>query len=319
MKSKGMRAWRGLSAADAAGDGWDLLSEPPRRRGGERKRSRSRDRWRWRSPCPGRRSVRARRRERGGCRQTHPARRSDRPRHDTALPLTALCADRQSCFQGPESPDASRPRPRTHHTRWDEVDAWLIGRARESFTEGAVVAALHRDRCSATPIRCTRAGVCELRPPAGVSGPCRQPDQRHGRGRRHAQDLCRDPLRLVRRWGRTPSAGPPPMQWTSWPIATARCCNPALIRATLPHLGHQPPVRGVLRFYKWAVRMYWLAVSPLAGRPRDFAVARHPQPARADTTQASNHSRVAAVRATAASAHIRAGARTRGAGPAPYR
>lgn len=49
-------------------------------------------------------------------------------------------------------------------------------------------------------------------------------------------------------------------------------------------------VRGVLRFYEWAVRMHWLAASPLVGRPRNFAVARHPRPARADTTQATDHS-----------------------------
>ncbi|MEJ8859512.1 hypothetical protein WKW79_33455 [Variovorax robiniae] len=49
-------------------------------------------------------------------------------------------------------------------------------------------------------------------------------------------------------------------------------------------------VRGALRFYEWAVRMHWLTDSPLVGRPRNFAVARHPQPVRADTTQASDHS-----------------------------
>lgn len=34
-------------------------------------------------------------------------------------------------------------------------------------------------------------------------------------------------------------------------------------------------VRGVLRFYAWAVRSAWLRGSPLAGREKDFAVSRH--------------------------------------------
>jgi integrase/recombinase XerD len=34
-------------------------------------------------------------------------------------------------------------------------------------------------------------------------------------------------------------------------------------------------VRGVLRFYAWAVRAGWLRTSPLAGRENDFQVARH--------------------------------------------
>ncbi len=49
-------------------------------------------------------------------------------------------------------------------------------------------------------------------------------------------------------------------------------------------------VRGVLRFYEWAVRTRWLEASPLAGRPTDFALARQPRPARADTTRAADHS-----------------------------
>jgi len=49
-------------------------------------------------------------------------------------------------------------------------------------------------------------------------------------------------------------------------------------------------VRGVLRFYEWAVRMRWLAASPLAGQPGNFAVARHPRPSRANTVQSADHS-----------------------------
>ena len=49
-------------------------------------------------------------------------------------------------------------------------------------------------------------------------------------------------------------------------------------------------VRGVLRFYEWAVRMHWLDASPLVGRPRSFAVARQPRPVSADATQAADHS-----------------------------
>ena len=49
-------------------------------------------------------------------------------------------------------------------------------------------------------------------------------------------------------------------------------------------------VRGVLRFYEWAVRTGWLETSPLAGRSTDFALARQQRPARADTTRAADHS-----------------------------
>ncbi|MFV2949465.1 tyrosine-type recombinase/integrase [Pseudomonas japonica] len=49
-------------------------------------------------------------------------------------------------------------------------------------------------------------------------------------------------------------------------------------------------VRGVLRFYDWAVRMHWLASSQLASEPISFAVARHPRPSRAGTVQPADHS-----------------------------
>jgi site-specific recombinase XerD len=49
-------------------------------------------------------------------------------------------------------------------------------------------------------------------------------------------------------------------------------------------------VRGVLRFYAWAVRTRWLAASALAGRLGNFALARHPRPARAEGTQATDRS-----------------------------
>ena len=40
-------------------------------------------------------------------------------------------------------------------------------------------------------------------------------------------------------------------------------------------------VRGVLRFYEWAVRSGWLRASPLIGRANDFAIARRARPSRA--------------------------------------
>lgn len=40
-------------------------------------------------------------------------------------------------------------------------------------------------------------------------------------------------------------------------------------------------VRGVLRFYEWAVRSGWLRASPLIGRSNDFAIARRARPSRA--------------------------------------
>lgn len=49
-------------------------------------------------------------------------------------------------------------------------------------------------------------------------------------------------------------------------------------------------VRGVLRFYEWAVRTHWLAASALVGGPRNFAVARQQHPVRAGATQVTDHS-----------------------------
>jgi site-specific recombinase XerD len=49
-------------------------------------------------------------------------------------------------------------------------------------------------------------------------------------------------------------------------------------------------VRGVLRFYEWAVRTHWLEGSPLVGWPRNVAVARQRYPVRTGTTQTTDHS-----------------------------
>lgn len=49
-------------------------------------------------------------------------------------------------------------------------------------------------------------------------------------------------------------------------------------------------VRGVLRFYDWAVRRHWLGASQLVGMSGDFSVARRPPPSRADTVQSADHS-----------------------------
>ena len=74
-------------------------------------------------------------------------------------------------------------------------------------------------------------------------------------------------------------------------------------------------VRGVLRFYEWAVRTRWLAASSLVGRPGNFArreaAATGSRREHADDRPQSL--RAAAVRTVAASARLRAGARTLGA------
>lgn len=49
-------------------------------------------------------------------------------------------------------------------------------------------------------------------------------------------------------------------------------------------------VRGVLRFYDWAVRMRWLGASPLGGRARNFALARQRRPVRTEPGQPADHS-----------------------------
>jgi site-specific recombinase XerD len=49
-------------------------------------------------------------------------------------------------------------------------------------------------------------------------------------------------------------------------------------------------VRGVLRFYEWAVRTHWLKASTLAGTPRNFAETRQPRPVGANATRSAEHS-----------------------------
>jgi site-specific recombinase XerD len=49
-------------------------------------------------------------------------------------------------------------------------------------------------------------------------------------------------------------------------------------------------VRGVLRFYEWAVRTHWVDASPLVGAARRFAVARHPRPVRNGAVASADHS-----------------------------
>lgn len=44
-------------------------------------------------------------------------------------------------------------------------------------------------------------------------------------------------------------------------------------------------VRGVLRFYEWAVRTHWLDASPLVGNHHTFTLARQRRPVRADAAQ----------------------------------
>jgi integrase/recombinase XerD len=49
-------------------------------------------------------------------------------------------------------------------------------------------------------------------------------------------------------------------------------------------------VRGVLRFYAWAVRTGWLSSSPLTGRANNFSVARRARFTRSHETQSTDHS-----------------------------
>lgn len=49
-------------------------------------------------------------------------------------------------------------------------------------------------------------------------------------------------------------------------------------------------VRGVLRFYEWAVRMRWLVASPLASDWSNYSVAAHARPQRASAVQTADHS-----------------------------
>ena len=49
-------------------------------------------------------------------------------------------------------------------------------------------------------------------------------------------------------------------------------------------------VRGVLRFYEWALRAHWLQASTLAGTSRNFALTRQPRPVKADAARSTDQS-----------------------------
>ena len=111
----------------------------------------------------------------------------------------------------------------------------------------------------------------------------------NGQTRRDAQDLRRDPRRLVRdARAERHRAGTTPTRWTWWPTATAWCRSRAPTR--VGHTKSPPSITACAAccgFYQWAVRTEWLQASPLAGRSTDFALSRQ-RPARSQTSRSAD-------------------------------
>lgn len=64
-------------------------------------------------------------------------------------------------------------------------------------------------------------------------------------------------------------------------------------------------VRGVLRFYEWAMRSGWLRASPLIGRANDFAIARRASASRSTARSIAHASAALLVRTHCAGSRLR--------------
>lgn len=117
----------------------------------------------------------------------------------------------------------------------------------------------------------------------------------HSVQRAHAADTLRTYTEILYDWFETLEQNA--IDWASADAVNLVAYRNRMMQQPSPHTGRpyrtstiNHRVRGVLRFYEWAVRMRWLATSPLAGQPGNFAIARHPRPRRGNTLQAADQS-----------------------------
>jgi len=101
----------------------------------------------------------------------------------------------------------------------------------------------------------------------------------HSVQRAHTADTLRTYAEILYDWFDTLEQNA--IQWDSADAVDLVAYRNRMLKEPSPHT-HRPyrtttvnhRVRGVLRFYEWAVRTNWLRSSPLATKPQDFAIAR---------------------------------------------
>jgi integrase/recombinase XerD len=101
----------------------------------------------------------------------------------------------------------------------------------------------------------------------------------HGIQRTHTADTVRTYAEILYDWFDTLEQNS--ITWNDVDGADLVAYRNRMLTQLSPHTGRayaistiNQRVRGVLRFYQWAVRSGWLAASPLAGREKDFTVSR---------------------------------------------
>lgn len=102
----------------------------------------------------------------------------------------------------------------------------------------------------------------------------------HGIQRAHTADTVRTYAEILFDWFDTLEQSS--IAWDDADGADLVAYRNRMLTQSSPHTGRpyaittiNQRVRGVLRFYHWAVRFGWLEASPLAGPLKDFTVARH--------------------------------------------
>jgi hypothetical protein len=116
----------------------------------------------------------------------------------------------------------------------------------------------------------------------------------HSVQRAHTDDTLRTYAEILYDWFETLEQNDIP--WESADAVDLVAYRNRMMAQPSPHTGRpyrtttiNHRVRGVLRFYEWAVRTQWLNASPLADKTRDFRLARHHRPTRA--SHAPTHER----------------------------
>jgi integrase/recombinase XerD len=117
----------------------------------------------------------------------------------------------------------------------------------------------------------------------------------HSVQRAHTADTLRTYAEILYDWFDTLEQNA--IQWDSADAVDLVAYRNRMMMQPSPHTGRpyrittiNHRVRGVLRFYEWAVRMQWLMASPLADKPRDVTAGRQRRPIRAGTAPTHDRS-----------------------------